>query len=295
MCCSLSSPLFFSLTENKIIMRKGSKMSAESRARISAGLRGRPVSAETRAKIGASNSGHVVSEEMRQHLSAKLKGRPSSLTEDGRRRLIENLRSRTRTQATIDKWRESRAGYRHSQATKDKIRENAFIRVFTDEEKLEYSERMQGNQQGLGYRHTDEAKAKIGEANSGELCHLKTRRGADNNFWKGGITDKNYGLRFGVKNLVEYKNWRDSVFRRDDYTCQFCHQRGGELQAHHIFSFSSIVSKYQIENTEQARNCSALWEISNGITYCEECHCMKHFGHPPKIKKKKNIIPIRSA
>jgi NUMOD3 motif len=50
-------------------MRKGSTMSAESRARISQALRGRPVSQETREKIGAKNRGHLVTEEMRQHLS----------------------------------------------------------------------------------------------------------------------------------------------------------------------------------------------------------------------------------
>ncbi len=35
-----------------------------------------------------------------------------------------------------------------------------------------------------------------------------------------------------------YKEWRQEVFERDNYTCQCCQQLGGALQAHHIRSWS---------------------------------------------------------
>lgn len=267
-------------------------MSAESRARVSAGLRGRPVSAETRAKIGAANRGHVVTPEMREHLSAVLKGRPSSMSTKGRERLLASLRGRTRTQETIDKWRASRAGYRHSEKTRAKISKNAFIRVFTEDEKQEYRERMQGNKFALGYRHTEEEKEKITKAQTGKLCPSRGRSGVDNNFWKGGITEKNYRLRFNIGRLAEYKAWHKAVFERDNYTCQFCNEQGGDLHAHHINPFMNIIEKHQIKTVDQARQCVELWDLSNGITYCEECHCIKHFGHP---SRKKNIIRLDSS
>ncbi len=60
----------------------------------------------------------------------------------------------------------------------------------------------------------------------------------------------------------EYINWRKEVFKRDKYTCQECGQVGGELNAHHIKSFS----KYKKLRTD----------LNNGITLCERCHKKLH-------------------
>lgn len=72
--------------------------------------------------------------------------------------------------------------------------------------------------------------------------------------WKNGIS--------GVNNLERqssrYKEWRNKIFKRDNYTCQECGQKGGVLNSHHIKGFS----EYQ-----QLR-----YEIKNGITLCEKCH-----------------------
>lgn len=61
---------------------------------------------------------------------------------------------------------------------------------------------------------------------------------------------------------VEYSNWRTQVFERDDYTCQICKQRGGPLEAHHIKSFKH----YKRDR----------YKVSNGITFCEQCHKRVH-------------------
>lgn len=91
----------------------------------------------------------------------------------------------------------------------------------------------------------------------------------ENHFnWKGGISkvDKL------VRRMKEYIDWRDSVFARDNYTCQDCGATKTYVTAHHIKSFSSILKENKIKDVEGARDCCELWDISNGKTLCEPCH-----------------------
>lgn len=61
-----------------------------------------------------------------------------------------------------------------------------------------------------------------------------------------------------IKKRPEYIAWRKAVFERDNYTCQMCSQRGGELQADHIKPFAFF---------PELRT-----ELSNGRTLCKDCH-----------------------
>jgi 5-methylcytosine-specific restriction endonuclease McrA len=80
--------------------------------------------------------------------------------------------------------------------------------------------------------------------------------------WQGGKTTKNVLLRTGRR----YKLWRDKVFRRDKYVCRECRKRGGSLNAHHDKPFATYKA--------------LRFDVSNGITLCEDCHAKKH----PNIK-----------
>jgi hypothetical protein len=115
---------------------------------------------------------------------------------------------------------------------------------------------MQSHQRGKPL--TPEHKQKLREKNIGEKSPK----------WKGGRTK----LRDHIENHFFYKNWRRSVFQRDDYTCQVCKQRGGTLNADHIFPFSKILDKYNIKSVEDAEACDFLWDLNNGRTLCRPCH-----------------------
>jgi len=75
---------------------------------------------------------------------------------------------------------------------------------------------------------------------------------------KGGITSENKTIR----NSTEYKTWREDVFKRDEYCCQYCWRVGWELNAHHIKEFA----KYP----------DLRLDISNWQTLCKSCHILAH-------------------
>ena len=84
-------------------------------------------------------------------------------------------------------------------------------------------------------------------------------KGSGNPNWKGGITPENKKIRSGD----QYKEWRCSVFMRDDWTCQKCGKRSKAneyllIHAHHIKPF--------------ATHKHLRFELSNGITLCKKCH-----------------------
>lgn len=72
--------------------------------------------------------------------------------------------------------------------------------------------------------------------------------------WKGGITPINHKIR----KSFEYRLWRESVFQRDNWTCQWCGERGGKLNADHIKPFCDYPE--------------LRLAIDNGRTLCVTCH-----------------------
>lgn len=82
----------------------------------------------------------------------------------------------------------------------------------------------------------------------------KAWTGADNPNWRGGTSAKEKV----IKNSSSWRRWRRQVFKRDNYTCQQCGERGGKIHPHHIKPFS----KYP----------KLRFEVSNGVTLCRECH-----------------------
>jgi len=102
---------------------------------------------------------------------------------------------------------------------------------------------------------------------------VKQKNGDKNPNWKGGITS----LVKRIRKLDKYKEWRNLVFIRDDFTCEKCLIRGnGDLNAHHIKEFAKIIKENEIKTIEEAENCGELWNVGNGQTFCKKCHKEKH-------------------
>lgn len=67
-----------------------------------------------------------------------------------------------------------------------------------------------------------------------------------------------YQEKCRIRGTLEWKNWRETIFKRDNYTCQDCGQIGGCLEPHHIIPIRVDQSK--------------LFDLRNGITLCRTCH-----------------------
>lgn len=97
--------------------------------------------------------------------------------------------------------------------------------------------------------------------------------GVKNPFWKGGRTS----LLAKIRASASCIEWRDSVYKRDCYTCQECgDDHGGNLNAHHLEPLAVLLDKLSIKTLNEAITCVDLWDTANGITLCKSCHARKH-------------------
>jgi hypothetical protein len=103
------------------------------------------------------------------------------------------------------------------------------------------------------------------------------QQGENGSNWKGGITPINAVIRHSI----EMRLWRESVFARDNWTCQKCIKRGGILRAHHVLNY--------------ATNTEVRMAIDNGITFCRNCHYLFHKRYGTSNNTREQINEFNSV
>lgn len=90
-------------------------------------------------------------------------------------------------------------------------------------------------------------------------CGSKYRSGENSPNWK---KDRSALAKRQNRNDSAYKEWRASVWLRDNFTCKIANPDcKGRIEAHHILPWADFVS--------------LRYEMNNGITLC-------HFHHPKR-------------
>jgi hypothetical protein len=79
-------------------------------------------------------------------------------------------------------------------------------------------------------------------------------RGEKHPNWKGGLTP----ISLRIRHSIEYRLWREAIFARDNWTCQNCGRKGGDLEAHHLKGFALFPE--------------LRFALDNGVTLCKSCH-----------------------
>ncbi len=172
--------------------------------------------------------------------------------------------SRIAKEREFGKWNKGKKRKSFSEETKRKMSLAAKARGlgywnkgkhFSSETRLKMSRiaKAKGFGRRKGHIHSAETKLKISQSHKARyegierVADLHPSRGAS----------------------YEYGEWRTAVFERDDYTCRDCGQHGGELNAHHMFQWSTHeLFRY------------LLW---NGITLCKKCHKKIKVQHKKKV------------
>lgn len=98
----------------------------------------------------------------------------------------------------------------------------------------------------------------------------KKIRGENHYRWNGGSSRLNVSIR----RMNENRKWMDAIKARGK-ACVRCGSTEN-LESHHIVPLAELIEKFGIKNREDARNCDALWDLTNGITLCRKCHYEEH-------------------
>lgn len=118
-----------------------------------------------------------------------------------------------------------------------------------------------GNSFAKGYRHTEEARRKISDAERGEKHHR----------WINDRSKLKRDSTHGERRNHAYKFWRTQVWLRDSFKCKIANQDcSGKIEAHHILSWRDYPE--------------LRYQINNGITLC-------HFHHPRKRVDEEKLSP----
>lgn len=120
-----------------------------------------------------------------------------------------------------------------------------------------------------------------GHQSRGRIHSKETRKKMSKNHAR--ISGKNHSRynpnltdeeREDKRNYPDYYKWREAVYKRDNYICQCCKNKGGgNLNAHHIESYKD--------------NPELRIVVENGATLCKKCHVNFHhqFGREHNTKE----------
>jgi hypothetical protein len=87
----------------------------------------------------------------------------------------------------------------------------------------------------------------------------RTKQGSNSPHWNAALTEEE---RVDRRKSIKYSEWRNNIFKLDNYICVACQQKGCSLVAHHVDGYHWAKDK--------------RFDMKNGVTLCKKCHSRFH-------------------
>lgn len=113
--------------------------------------------------------------------------------------------------------------------------------------------------------------------------------------WKGGVSSLEQIIYSMLRPV-----WGKPIMKRDNYTCQKCGKRGGDLHVHHLRFLTQIRDDVLREHPEldldipsDKRRAAILivaeHNLNDGVTLCPDCHKAIHSEKPGELLEPPNV------
>ena len=188
-------------------------------------------------------------------------------TDESMRRISDKMKGKNISPETqFRKGHKINVGRKYSQSRNKKISESFKARELTREQMV----RITNLNKGKIYSIERRIKMSLGRTGEKEFTGFRST------------------LVKRIRVMKKYLKWRSDVFKRDNYHCQNCGEKG-YLEAHHIIPFHKIIERFNIKTIGDVTKCNLLWDVGNGISYCRECHIKldENIGKRNKIQLNK--------
>lgn len=206
------------------------------------------------------------------------KGHPSYLTETSKKKISETCKKNG-----VGKWMQDRKA---SKETIEKMKLNS-SRYWLGKKRPEMT--------GKNHPNWKEKPIKVKTYGKGRKRPDTAERMLKNNPTKGKfgknhpkwVENKKSPFHKSIRQFFKYRQWRLSVFKKDNFTCVMCGKTKTYFEAdHYPKRFIDIINTNNIKTFQEAENCKELWDVKNGRTLCKKCHLETITWGKQKIKYK---------
>lgn len=150
-----------------------------------------------------------------------------------------------------------------TQETKDKIRKAHIGMKYSEESRKKMSE-------SAKKYVNDEFRIKMGLMTKNRYANMSLEERCRKNIKKSNNTSVRYWTS-RIRGRLQFKLWQAAILKRDNYKCQICF-KNSNLVTHHIYPMYKIIKENLLLLQDANFNIPILWDISNGVTRCKECH-----------------------
>lgn len=72
--------------------------------------------------------------------------------------------------------------------------------------------------------------------------------------------------------LSQYREWKKTIKKRDNYRCVLCKSKKELNIDHYPKSLAQLIHEYKVRKPQESKTYAEFWDINNGRSLCLKCH-----------------------